>query len=1071
MPVRSIRTPRRISCRAALLKWTLVAGLATGLVSACGGSGDSPTTGTPTTPNPPAPNPPTPPASTTPASLAIVAGDGQSGEAGTRLPNALTVLVRNSAGTPLSGVSVEFSVDSGGGTLSGAGAVTNTDGVATSGMWTLGAVGNNVVVARVASLPVVRFRSIAVSPAVRTLIDRTVLSSSGGTITYRKAGDPLDGMSVTVPAGSYSSATTWTITADSVARPTLAQGFSQVGPTITIDNGVAYADSMLSMSIPTTAESNDAIAPFYFDAATGYLEPIPIVERSAGRLAFATRHFSRDLLALPGMDPTVSAMRAASTSSRASIRDFGSVKVVWVKTPRAQLAGTHTSDFAAGRDNWEFENKGHFASPNGSCEGMSITALHYWYFVKRNGAPSLYHRYDKSLTDLLDNVQGERYASAVQADYSRYFRKHGDQVDKLIATAAQRGTKLEELTPQWIVLTLKLLKQPVLIGLIAADAGHAVIATAATYDPATAVTTVTFVDPNFPKAARTMRFDGGTLAPLALSTSVKGPQITFTKAYALAVSAELPMADVSKRWNEFTQKRAGNELYPASYRVERFNELTDSWERLTDTVRTTGKVLLLRHICPGCKSKTTGATADEQFLNLWDGEGQSNIARNATENEPGTTRYYAELEANSDVVPARSSQVDAIPFTVIYSPVEIEKPTTEHAMLATKETWRIKPGALAGPGVTYTWHTDDGAEDVTTTGLTFEFTPKKPGVTNFTVSVKDARGVLVARVSAIRLTRLNLVISPAAGLLTRGVPVTFTLSAVGFDLSSIKDRNIEWGISGGGVNADPDGPELTITRTFTQAGTVKVSAYVNMVEADGIAVPIGRVDEQEYTIGEIPPTWRFTSFNVQIDKSGPNPWLNNPSIGSTQHFTRPEELWPQIAAGIKQGGLLFLERDSTFGTNGRSATLKRRGIYFVDTDQPLTAANVLRYLDVPPFGTTLNSSSLPQVRANWFTNPAMPFRDADVAGLNESYNFSGTVTSGSLSSTFWSWQFSTFKGNGLTLWFPFETRQITVTFGPTTATGTITVISRDFDHSLEVLPRPETKRWTITATFTAERVK
>ncbi|WP_337171764.1 hypothetical protein [Gemmatimonas aurantiaca] len=1039
------------------------------LLSACGGGGGADkSTGTPTAPQ--TPTPPTPPATNVPASVAIVAGDAQSGETGTRLPIALSVLVRNSAGTPVAGVAVEFSIDSGGGSLSSSTATTTAEGIATSGTWTLGAVGNNVVIARVASLPVVRFRSIAQGPAVRTLIERTMVPVGGGTITYRKPGDPLDGLTVTIPAQSYATATSWTITADSVTRPTLPDGFAQVGPTLTVDNGSAHADSVLSLTMPTNAGADDAVAPFYFDAATGYLEPIPIVERSAGAVGLATRHFARDLLALPGVDPGVSAARH-SLIGRAALGGFGAVKVVWIKTPRAQLAGTFSSGFMVGRDNWEFVNRGHFASPRGSCEGMSITALHYWYFVKRNGAPPLYHRFDKSLTDLLDNVQGERYAAAVQADYLAYAAAHGDQVVKLIAQATQRGTRLEELTPSWIVLTLKLLKQPVLIGLSAANAGHAVIATAATYDPGTAVTTVTFIDPNVPTQARTMRFQGGTLTPFSLATKANVPPITITGAYALAVSAEVPLADISRRWAEFQQQRAGADLYPATYRLEYRNDLTESWERLPDTVRTTAEVLALRHICPSCKAPTTGGAANEHPLTIWDGGGTETLGRNTIGNSPGLTRYYAELEAFTNVDHALSAPLDARVFTVLYSPVEVITPDT-NATVGTTETWRVNAGALAGAGVTYTWRWDDGTPDVTTSATTLAFTPKRPGVTIVTLLMKDAKGTLVARVVTRRLAKVALALAPAAGVISRNVPVTFTVTAVGFPLSSLPRLHFLWIAQGPGGAMEEESSQPTLTHTFTGSGSTNVSVYAYVVNEAGDDIPIGKVLDQEYLVSDILPTWKFTSFTVEVDKSGPNPWLTNPSIGSTTHFTRPEQLWSEIQSGAKRGGILFLERDSTFGTRNRTPTLKRRGIYFVDTDQPLLSADdVARYLDVPPAGTTFNTSGSPQVRANWFANPVAPFRAADAGDLSESYALTGTIAGGSLISTVWNWQFSTFKGNGLTLWFPFETRQINVTFNGTTATGTVTVISRDFDHSLEVLPRPETKRWTITARFTAERVR
>ncbi|NDJ24006.1 DUF4082 domain-containing protein [Nostoc sp. B(2019)] len=67
-----------------------------------------------------------------------VSGGNQTGAAGTPLPNPLVVEVKDSAGNPQSGVTVNFAVTSGGGSISPASAVTNTSGQASTSL-TLGA--------------------------------------------------------------------------------------------------------------------------------------------------------------------------------------------------------------------------------------------------------------------------------------------------------------------------------------------------------------------------------------------------------------------------------------------------------------------------------------------------------------------------------------------------------------------------------------------------------------------------------------------------------------------------------------------------------------------------------------------------------------------------------------------------------------------------------------------------------------------------------------------------------------------------------------------------------------------
>lgn len=76
-----------------------------------------------------------------PAGLAIVAGDGQSGEVDAVLPVTPRVRLTDGFGNPVPGASVTFSVVAGGGSLAETQATTGADGEAASGAWTLGPLG------------------------------------------------------------------------------------------------------------------------------------------------------------------------------------------------------------------------------------------------------------------------------------------------------------------------------------------------------------------------------------------------------------------------------------------------------------------------------------------------------------------------------------------------------------------------------------------------------------------------------------------------------------------------------------------------------------------------------------------------------------------------------------------------------------------------------------------------------------------------------------------------------------------------------------------------------------------
>jgi adhesin/invasin len=73
-----------------------------------------------------------------PAAIALVAGDNQQVQVGQAVPIAPSVVVRDQYGNPVAGVTVTFAVATGSGSVSGAVQVTDSNGIATVGSWTLG---------------------------------------------------------------------------------------------------------------------------------------------------------------------------------------------------------------------------------------------------------------------------------------------------------------------------------------------------------------------------------------------------------------------------------------------------------------------------------------------------------------------------------------------------------------------------------------------------------------------------------------------------------------------------------------------------------------------------------------------------------------------------------------------------------------------------------------------------------------------------------------------------------------------------------------------------------------------
>ncbi|HYL22042.1 MAG TPA: carboxypeptidase regulatory-like domain-containing protein, partial [Gemmatimonadales bacterium] len=120
------------------------------------------------------------------AQMAVNAGDNQTATAGTAVPIAPSVIVKDASGNPVPGTAVTFAVASGGGAITGATQTTSANGIATVGSWTLGtSAGANTLTATSGTL-------------------------SGSPVTFTATGTAGNAGSVAVNAGNNQTATVGT---------------------------------------------------------------------------------------------------------------------------------------------------------------------------------------------------------------------------------------------------------------------------------------------------------------------------------------------------------------------------------------------------------------------------------------------------------------------------------------------------------------------------------------------------------------------------------------------------------------------------------------------------------------------------------------------------------------------------------------------------------------------------------------------------------------------------------------------------------------------------------------------
>ena len=77
-----------------------------------------------------------------------------------------------------------------------------------------------------------------------------VVPASGGTITVNSPGDPLNGLTLEVPAGAYRESRTFDISYVPITKHQFGSTFNPVTPLIKIRNGGGFSQELMKLRIP-----------------------------------------------------------------------------------------------------------------------------------------------------------------------------------------------------------------------------------------------------------------------------------------------------------------------------------------------------------------------------------------------------------------------------------------------------------------------------------------------------------------------------------------------------------------------------------------------------------------------------------------------------------------------------------------------------------------------------------------------------------------------------------------------------------------------------------------------------
>ncbi|MBA3917813.1 MAG: hypothetical protein C0516_04405 [Gemmatimonas sp.] len=224
-----------------------------------------------------------------PATVSIASGNNQTATVGQAVALPPSVVVRDNRGNPVPGVAVTFLIGSGGGAITGASAVTGSNGIATVGGWTLGATaGTQTLIARVTNLPDVTFSATATAGAASVVTAQSTQNLGNVVVAINQAapslpsvrvtdaqGNPVAGVTVTFELGNLNSGSitgatqvtnasgvatlgTWTLPTTTGIASVVASIPNVTGITFTANMVAAAATKLVVVS--STAPATGALA-------------------------------------------------------------------------------------------------------------------------------------------------------------------------------------------------------------------------------------------------------------------------------------------------------------------------------------------------------------------------------------------------------------------------------------------------------------------------------------------------------------------------------------------------------------------------------------------------------------------------------------------------------------------------------------------------------------------------------------------------------------------------------------------------------------------------------------------
>ena len=232
---------------------------------------------------------------------------------------------------------------------------------------------------------------------------------TGGTITVSKAGDPLNGLTMTIPSGAFSGTLNVTIGSTSNKNLPTANGIVPISPVVhVVTSAGGYAKGAITFKVPVTVATNMFPVVVLYDSATKAIEPMTTIAYDGTSVTAITGHLSQ-----PGaLSASVARVRgqvhakASSGSPDSLFIAFGVFAI-----PYADLNKDWDTHFRPGINDWEMPATPTEAAPGSTLLGVAATEL--WYFNTGASSTPLNGRFPVVKNAPLSDTIGFHWTSVI----------------------------------------------------------------------------------------------------------------------------------------------------------------------------------------------------------------------------------------------------------------------------------------------------------------------------------------------------------------------------------------------------------------------------------------------------------------------------------------------------------------------------------------------------------------------------------------------------------------------------------------------------------------------------------